>query len=139
MRAVSESVAVFESGDTLVLPERYRDWIPVASSSVAGQTVYINPRGYREYARTGRFPQGTMVIWESARGSVAASQRPHQESAVLLASVKDSSRFDGGWGFFDFTGAEGTVASRAALLPESSGCRACHRQGAETAFLGRIL
>lgn len=51
---------------------------------------------------------------------------------MLLASVKDDTRFDGGWGFFDFTALDGTVMSKAEALPESSGCRACHRQHGET-------
>jgi hypothetical protein len=128
------SVAVFEGSNTLVRPEGYRDWIIVGPSArphrsgvdhgvvvakrTATPSVYINPSGYREYANTGRFPEGTVMIWE--------------QSPVLLASVKDSTRFDGGWGFFDFTGVEGRMTSKAQPLPESSGCRACHRRDAET-------
>ena len=62
---------------------------------------------------------------------------PSQTIVVLLASVKDSSRFDGGWGFFDFTGLEEQLAAKAQALPESSGCRACHRQDAETTTCSR--
>jgi len=150
------SLAVFEGRDTLLRPEGYRDWIEVGPSSAlhgstadrggAGRTgaaagtvssrVYINPSGYQEYARTGRFPEGTLMVWESvSRAPEAAGQsfdRPHDTSPVLLASVKDSARFDGGWGFFDFTGLDGGVRSKAQALVESSGCRTCHRRDAET-------
>ena len=140
------SAAVFERGNTLVRPEGYRDWILVAPSSMpirsgigsaASAThtptrrVYINPVGYREYEKTGRFPEGTLMIWESVSGRPDMAPHPHNESA-LLASVKDSTRFDGGWGFFNFTGIDGTVSARAQALPESSGCGTCHRQDAET-------
>jgi hypothetical protein len=140
------SAAVFERGNTLVRPEGYRDWILVAPSwtpiqSGIGSTssathaptprVYINPVGYRDYEKTGRFPEGTMMIWEFVGGPRDMAPHPHNKSA-LLASVKDSTRFDGGWGFFDFTGIDGTVSARTLSLPESSGCATCHRQEAET-------
>jgi hypothetical protein len=141
----TQSVAVFAGRDTLFRPEGYRDWISVGPSArphgsginrgVASATppsVYINPSGYEAYAKTGRFPEGTVMIWESMNREPETADRPHKESPVLLASVKDSTRFDGGWGFFDFTGLEGSLTSRAKALPESSGCRTCHRRDAET-------
>ena len=124
--------AVFEGRNTLVRPDGYRDWMFLVPSPAAHQSgcghavgstgtpahrVYIDPAGYRAYAKTGRFPEGTVMVWE--------------ESSVVLASVKDSTRFDGGWGFFDFTNAKGT-SSKATALPESSGCRACHQRDAQT-------
>jgi hypothetical protein len=140
------SAAVFEGGNTLLRPEGNRDWILVAPSSMphasrvdpspnATRTpthkVYINRLGYREYKETGRFPDGTLMIWESVSGAPDTTPHPHKDSA-LLASVKDSTRFDGGWGFFDFTGLNGTVMASAQALPESSGCGTCHRQDAQT-------
>ena len=144
--ALRTSAAVFEPGNTLVRPEGYRDWIlvtpparPIRSGigSAASTThtptyrVYINPVGYREYEKTGRFPEGTLLIWESVSGGPDMAPHPHNESA-LLASVKDSTRFGGGWGFFNFTGNDGTVSASAQALPESRGCGTCHRQDAET-------
>jgi hypothetical protein len=138
--------ALFEGKDTLVRPEGYRDWILVGSSAdtvrpeVAGAAsarsrltpkVYIDPSGYREYEKTGRFPEGTLMVWESVAKEAETAQ-PHGRSAMLLASVKDSTRFAGGWGFFDFTGPDGAMKSTARALSDSSGCRACHRQHAET-------
>jgi Cytochrome P460/Putative zinc-finger len=142
-----QAAAVFEGGDTLFRPEGYRDWIMVGPSATAHRSgvnhgaasttgtaipsVYIDPSGYREYAKTGSFPEGTVMVWESVSREPETADRPHKESPVLLASVKDSTRFDGGWGFFDFTGLEGSTTSKA-QASESSGCRACHRRDAET-------
>ena len=126
------SVPVYEGRDTLLRPEGYRDWIlvrrPGRSQRTPVERVFMNPTAYREYAKTGKFPEGTLMLWEPVR-DVQQARAPHQQSA-LLASVKDSSRFDGGWGFFDFTGLDGTVTTKAKALPESSGCRTCHRQDA---------
>jgi hypothetical protein len=118
---------MFEDNDTLRRPDGYRDWILVPSRSARAHRVFVNPSAYRGYADSGKFPEGTVMIWERASGSTA-SRGAHGASATLLASVKDSSRFDGGWGFFDFTAAGGTVAPKARVLPEASGCRTCHRK-----------
>ena len=99
-----------------------------------GRSVYVDPAGYRGYQQTGTFPEGTLMIWESARGRPDTAPSPHKDSA-LLASVRDSTRFAGGWGFFDFTALDGTVTARAQAVPESSGCGSCHRQDAATDHL----
>jgi hypothetical protein len=145
---INPAVPVFDGRDTLLRPEGYRDWIVVGRSawphgsrpdasaeSATGRPahrVYINPSGYRAFTKTGRFPEGTLMVWESAGGEHETADRSPKESPTLLASVKDSARFDGGWGFFDFAALDGTVASKAQALPESSGCRTCHRQDAAT-------
>jgi hypothetical protein len=126
-----QPAARVEGRDTLARPADYRDWIQIgaAEGSYPSRTphaagaagtraveVYINPSAYLEYRKTGAFPEGTLIV--------------RQESSGLLASLKDSARFEGGWGFFEFAGIEGPAAARA--LPESRGCRACHQRDART-------
>jgi hypothetical protein len=113
--------ALFETGGVLRQPEGYRDWLAIerdgsSATHPSAHAVYINPFGYREYLKTGKFPDGTMMVLESASG--------------LLASVKDSARFAGGWGFFDFTSPAGGAAPHARAASEADGCRACHRHDA---------
>src|SRR2546427_60451 len=71
------SAPVFEGKTTLLRPVGYREWVFVGSSlglsyaqnpqQAPGQSsamyhnVYIHPAAYREFARTGKFPQGTMM------------------------------------------------------------------------------
>jgi hypothetical protein len=117
---------LFQGQNRLLRPEGYRGWILV------GHNVYMNPSAYQEYAKTGTFPDGTVMVWESVAANPARTGHSHRESSVLLASVKDTVRFGGGWGFFDFSGPEGIVASEAQALSEASGCRACHQEDAET-------
>jgi hypothetical protein len=126
----SVAAPLFVGGNTLRRPEGYRDWILVGSGSAAAdhaaasgsrgatRNVYIDPRAYRAYARTGTFPDGTLMVWEA--------------SAALLVSVKDSARFADGWGFFDFTAANGQAPPKAEALPDSSACRTCHQRDAAT-------
>jgi hypothetical protein len=123
----SAGAPVFVDSDTLLRPDGYRNWIVLQSSSTRAHKVFVSPTAYRGYADTGKFPEGTLMIWERATGAVSSSAT-HGSSTMLLASVKDSARFDGGWGFFDFTAAGGTLTAKAKALPESSGCRTCHRK-----------
>ena len=87
-------------------------------------------RAIRQYAKTERFPEGTVLVWEPADPERAAPRRgPHATSSTLLVSLKDSTKFEGGWGFCDFSGAGGAPPTKARALPESRGCRTCHRHG----------
>ena len=129
---VIEPAAVFDGKDTLLRPDGYREWVFVGGSfgphNAAPDTfhkVYIDRSAYREYSKTGKFPEGTVMVLEMR------SSEPNSAIA-LQASVKDSSRFEGGWGFFDFTDAEGRMKSKAAAQPAVSTCRSCHEERAET-------
>jgi hypothetical protein len=133
------SPAVLEGSDTLLRPDGYRHWTLVSGAVAAdaatgglasGDHVYINPSSYQEYAKTGRFPEGTVLVWEPAAPEQAVSRGgPHATSSTLLVSLKDSTRFEGGWGFFDFSGTGGAPPPKARALPGSRGCRTCHHHG----------
>jgi hypothetical protein len=114
--------AVFEGDNTLMRPE-YRDWKVVDSTTHnehhAFGKAYISPNSYKGFARTGNFPEGTVMVLESPGPNV-----------FFLASVKDSSRFEDGWGYFEFRDVEGRQTSKASALPSSAGCVACHRDRA---------
>jgi len=99
--------------------------------------VYIDPVAYRAYQRSGKFPEGTVMVLESLSPAGTKfdleSQGTYEEDVIALqASVKDSSRFDGGWGFYDFTAAAGKLKPQAEPLPQTAGCLACHREKAAT-------
>jgi hypothetical protein len=116
--------AVLEGSDTLLRPEGYRGWTRLPSAD----RVYVNPSSYREYAKTGIFPEGTVFVWEAGPDQGVSQKSPHATSSTLLASLKDGTKFEGGWGFFDFDGTSGASQAKARALPESKGCRTCHRQ-----------
>lgn len=148
--ATENAAAVFEGSHTLLRPEGYREWVFVGSSTglsyspnpgsgSAGMppmfhNVYISPTAYREYARTGEFPEGTVMVLEMA--GAEAKQEPGLEGSyekdflALEASVKDSSRFEGGWAYFSFTGPDGKLKEKAEPFSEEAGCRKCHQERA---------
>jgi cytochrome P460 len=141
-----KSAAIFE-GKALVRPEGYREWIFVGSSLGLAYSknpgpgpdlyhnVYINPSSYREFAKTGNFPEGTVMVLELARPEVKSEpglQGSFQKEFVALeASVKDSSRFEGGWAYFNFTEAAGKLKAKAEAFPQSA-CWSCHHVNAAT-------
>jgi hypothetical protein len=117
-RVVTQSAAVYD-GNRLILPEGYREWTPLLQNKAHG--VYINSDAYRDFIRTGEFPEGAVLVRESGASGVQVS-------------VKDSARFSGGWGYFEFSSFSGGSQSRAnsAAPASEASCRSCHEQNAET-------
>ncbi len=147
----NEPAAVFDGKDTLRRPQGYRQWIFVGSSlglrysasqeddspdsAKTYKHVYIDPLSFRHFAQTGQFPDGTVMILEVATAkekndSELTGSYPDRFIG-LEASVKDRSRFEGGWAYFSFDGPGGKLLAEAQPLPGES-CLSCHRQKAET-------
>src|ERR1051325_7959562 len=120
---------VFQGKTTLVRPANYREWIFVGSSrglsyatnpSSGGgmgemyHNVYITPAAYREFASSGRFPEGTVLAMEML--SSETKREPGLQGSFekdflgLEVAVKDSSRFEGtGWAYFGFSNGNGSA------------------------------
>lgn len=107
--------AQFEGKYTLLRPDRYLEWISV------GNGVYVDPAAYAEYEKSGTFPERTVIVMK--RTGSQATGDAHGDFSV---SVKDSSRFSDGWGFFDLSG-----KSKAQAASEGT-CQPCHREKAQT-------
>jgi hypothetical protein len=141
-------VAVFEGKDTLLRPEGHREWIFVGSSlglrydqkdekerseELEYKNVYINPSAYREYLKTGKFPQGTVLVLEIA--TAETKKEPglrgsfQKEFVGLLAAVKDRERFKEEWAYFKFTDKTGKLIDKAPPFPKTA-CYDCHHQKA---------
>lgn len=145
--------AVFDGKQTLLRPEGYREWVFVGSSlglrysegaekpgasanpSEHFNNVYVNPAAYREFARTGTFPDGTIFVLEIASVEKKSEPGLHgsyaKQFTALEASVKDSSRFESGWAYFSFDGAKGQRKEKATPFPNSR-CYDCHHEKAAT-------
>ena len=97
--------------------------------------VYINPAAYREFTRTGKFPEGTVMVLEVARAAVKNEPGLQGSYAgeyiALEASVKDGNRFPGGWAYFGFTDMAGKALAKARPFPDSA-CLSCHQNKAST-------
>ena len=142
----------FNASGELARPADYREWIylttgldmfygPVAAAmrrdgGSVFSNVYVTPDAYREFMRSGKWPEKTMFILEARRAETAASiDNVGKSQGPLLAiesAVKDSARFgknegSNGWGYFEFGGRDGLKDS-ASVLPTSAACYSCHAQ-----------
>ena len=149
--------AKFTADKQLQFPEKYREWVYLTSgldmnyNAKADDTgmsmfgnVFVNPTSYREFLKSGAWPDGTAILIEN-RGAVhggakQASLNKHgltqaEETMGLEAHVKDSS-LPGGWGFYTFDSAPGAVKT-AKIIPPAASCYSCHQQHAavDTTFV----
>ena len=142
--SATESPA-FTSAGQLIRPADYRDWVFVTSGlgmtygpaqGAAGgapmfDNVFVTRAAYREFLRSGTWPDKTMFILEGRRAeaNVSINNGGHTQGAIafLEGAVKDVQRFKntGGWAYFSFDGRQGLTDTAAPLAPTAS-CYACH-------------
>jgi hypothetical protein len=132
----------FTAQKELVRPEGYREWIFVGASlgmsynenapkEPTFHNVYINPRAYREFLRTGRFPEGTILAMEvltpGSQSSINRHGQFEDRFVGVEAAVKDSSRFPEGWAYFNFIRRGQPPAPTAKAFPKEA-CWECHNK-----------
>lgn len=140
--------AEFTREGELVRPERYREWVflssglgmtygpnaPAPGAALRFDNVFVNPPAYREFLKTGRWPEGTILLLEIRASQEKGSINQHgqfQTGAVALeAHVKDSRRFPktNGWAFAGFEEKNGRFASTGKIIPPGNRCEECHSQ-----------
>jgi Cytochrome P460 len=135
---VAAHAPAYTADGKLVLPANYRQWVFLSAGlgmsysqkAPGGEPVFdntfVDPQSYREFVRTGTWPDKTQIVLEvrgsTSKGSI--NQHGHYQSGGVQdieVHVKDAARFKGGWAFFGFDG--GTSADK---IPESAACYACH-------------
>jgi hypothetical protein len=145
----TEAGPAYESDGRLKLPARYREWIFLSSgidmsygAAMAGHSmfdnVFVEPTAYREFVRTGKWPDGTSLVLEVRGASDKGSINKHGkfqngDLMGLEVHVKDTKRFQGDWAFFSFS--EGPTAAK--MIPTTAECYSCHQQHAavDTTFV----
>ncbi len=131
----------FNKANELQRPDNYRRWIFLGASLAMSykeegaspaqnfHNVYMHPRAFDEFEKTGKFPENTILILETFTSASQASinRQGHFQDRFtsLSAAVKDSSRFKEGWAYFTFQ--PGRQA--AAAFPKER-CWSCHNQHA---------
>ena len=145
----TEGGPFYESDGRLRFPARYREWIFLSSGldmayvkvamsmDSVFDNVFVEPTAYREFMRTGTWPDGTLLVLESREGTGKGSINQHGkfqsgEPLGVEVHVKDTKRFKGDWAFFSFKGVQ-----PAQMIPMTADCYACHQQHAavDTTFV----
>jgi hypothetical protein len=137
----------------LRLPKEYREWVYLTSGMDMSynakadsgdmhmfDNVFVNPASYREFLKSGTWPDGTTMVLENRGavqgGSGRSSINKHgttqsQEIMGFEVHVKDAS-LPGGWGFFAFDN-----PNSAKLIARPASCYTCHEAhaAADTTFV----
>jgi Cytochrome P460 len=127
----------------MTYPTGYREWIFLtsgldmsygAAAAMPGHSmfdnVFVNPEAYRDFLRTGTWPEHTVLVKEMRGGAEKGSINKHgkfqtNDLMAVEVHVKDTKRLPGGWGFFEFSGTEPALQ-----IPLAAPCYSCHQQHA---------
>ncbi|MBI1760602.1 MAG: cytochrome P460 family protein [Acidobacteria bacterium] len=131
----------YTTDNQLLRPANYRAWVylsssvglqygPNAPANPAFENVYVNPAAYKEFAKTGQWPDKTIFVLEIRRlldkGTFAHGGQYQGDLITLEAAVKDERRFPEKWAYFGL----GATAPSAKAIPKEGGCFSCHSQNA---------
>jgi hypothetical protein len=129
----------YTSDAQLKLPENYRQWVYLTSgfdmsynkAAMTGMdhhmfdNVFVNPASYKAFAKTGTWPDKTMLVLEvrGAEGRGSINQKGNYQGDImgLEVHVKDEARFPGKWAFFGFDDSK-----TAKMTPTTADCYTCH-------------
>ncbi|SIO65367.1 Cytochrome P460 [Singulisphaera sp. GP187] len=139
----------FTADGKLKQPVDYRKWVYVGEVITPNDmnggeatfpefhSVYMDPEGFAQYEKTGKFRDGTVLIKElsSVGAKEAASGMGYfqGEFTGLEAAIKDSKRFKdepGSWAYFSFGHKYPLKAETSKNV--ASACNQCHQDSAKT-------
>jgi hypothetical protein len=134
----------FTADGQLELPADYRRWVFLSSgfdmtygpARTANpnvslfSNVFVSPEAYDEFIKTGSWPDGSQFALEIRMTPGESSDQVHgkfqKQKVALEILVRDSERFEGNWGFFDFP----ANAATASMIPYKEDCYSCHLENA---------
>jgi len=135
-------------------PTGYREWIYVGTPVTPNDmndgkaafpehhNVYIDPKSWKHWKKTGEFREGTILIKElvsvGSKAAVSGNGYFQGEFIGLEATIKSKKDFPdepGNWAYFSFsTPDHKTLTATAAPFPAAS-CNACHAASAADDFV----
>jgi len=138
----------YDDKGQLIRADGWREWVFIGAPLTPNalnegkaafpefHNVYIEPTAYAHFAKTGRFPNGTMIAKEllSVGDTEAVSGNGYFQGTFqgLEFTVKDTERFPkepGGWTYYSF-GHQLPYETVAKAFPTAA-CAACHEASAE--------
>jgi Cytochrome P460 len=128
------------SGDRLVRPEGYREWIylssglgmnynPAPGMAELFTNVFVPQWAYRQFGASGKWPDKTWFVLEErnqqTKGSINKTGHFQTDLMGLAVEVKDEKRFPDTWAYFGFGGEDKTAPAN----PKAA-CWECHENNA---------
>jgi hypothetical protein len=126
----------YTTGDGLVRPEGYREWIFLSSGLRMGDNescgegatftnVFVAPSAYHRFLETGSWPNKTVFVEEkrgsSNKGSINKASHFQTDLLGISVQVKDTGRFPDKWAFFSFRSSQKTAQANPQAM-----CWQCH-------------
>jgi len=137
----------YTADNRLEFPADYREWVFLSAGrgmtygSSADRNgpplfdnVFVNPSAYREFLKTGYWPDKTMFALEvrsaATEGSINRGGQFQKHLIAVEVEVKDQQRFSEteGWAYFGF----GDGNKPASQIPKTQDCYDCHSKNAAT-------
>ncbi|MFN7919506.1 MAG: cytochrome P460 family protein [Bryobacteraceae bacterium] len=138
----------YAEGNRLLRPEGYREWVftganygmsytegdpAAASKPKTFHNIYIQPEAYRHYAKTGQFPDQTMLVMEIVKAGTNASINKQgmfeDEFVGIEVALKDEKKFPEKWAYFKFFESDGKILADSKPFPKEA-CWDCHNKHA---------
>jgi Cytochrome P460 len=128
------------TGQSLIRPENYREWIflssglgmnytPSANGRELFTNVFVPQWSYRQFLSTGKWPDKSIFVVEERQsetnGSINKTGHFQTQFAGIGVEVKDENRFPEKWAYFNF----GADTKTAAANPKVA-CWQCHEDHA---------
>jgi len=137
----------YSTGVTLLRPEGYREWMFIGANYGMGYTegdpqaaskpqtfhnIYIQPEAYRQYVKSGTFPDQTMLVMEVVKPATNASINKRglfqDEFVGIEVALKDEKKFPEKWAYYAFID-KGKPITEAKPFAKDN-CWKCHNEHA---------
>ena len=140
--------AAFTADGELIRPSGWREWVfvgsPLTPNSLNGgeasfpefHTVYIDPKSWEHYKKTGEFREGTMFAKEltlvgdtAGTSGIGFFNGEQQGFEIAHKDTKRYSKDTDGWAYYTFGHRPEPYADTTGAMPTAA-CAACHTAAA---------
>ena len=135
-------------------PTGYREWVYVGTPVTPNDmndgkaafpehhNVYIDPKSWKHWKKTGEFREGTILIKElvsvGAKAAVSGNGYFQGEFIGLEATIKSKKHFPdepGNWGYYSFSTPDHKKLTPTATAFPTESCNSCHAAAAADDFV----
>jgi hypothetical protein len=140
-----ETEFAYAADGQVKFPTDYRQWVflssgvgmtygPIGDAGRMGppmfDNVFVNPKSYREFLKTGHWPDKTMFVLEvrTSESHASINKDGHFQTDVMgvEAEVKDHSAKTGEWTFYSFGDVKDAAAAIGKPIGRDASCYSCH-------------
>jgi Cytochrome P460 len=141
----AEAEFAYAADGQVRFPTDYRQWVflssgvgmtygPIGAANRTGppmfDNVFVNPKSYREFLKTGHWPDKTMFVLEvrTSESHASINKDGHFQTDIMgiETEVKDRSAKTGEWTFYGFGDVKNAATAVAKPIGREASCYTCH-------------